>query len=66
VLIESGLRIDLLVVNLVVGELKACEGLLPVHEAQLLTYLKLTNKRLGFLINFNVPLLKTGVKRIVR
>jgi len=66
VLIETGLRFDLLVEDLVIGELKAIEGLLPVHEAQILTYLKLTNKRLGFLINFNVPLLKNGIKRIVR
>jgi GxxExxY protein len=66
VLIETGLRFDLLVVDLVIGELKAKDGLLPVHEAQILTYLKLANKRLGFLINFNVVLLKTGIKRIVR
>ncbi|MBA3480673.1 MAG: GxxExxY protein, partial [Pirellulales bacterium] len=62
----TGLRFDLLVEDLVIGELKAIDGLLPVHEAQILTYLKLTNKRLGFLINFNVVLLKTGIKRIVR
>ncbi len=66
ILIETGLRFDLLVEDLVIGELKAIDGLLPVHEAQILTYLKLTNKRLGFLINFNVVLLKTGIKRIVR
>jgi GxxExxY protein len=63
--IESGLRFDLLVDSLVIGELKAKELLLPVHEAQLLTYLKLTDKRLGYLINFNVTLLKNGIKRIV-
>ncbi len=66
ILIETGLRFDLLVEDLVIGELKAIDGLLPVHEAQILTYLKLTNKRLGFLINFNVVLLKMGIKRIVR
>jgi GxxExxY protein len=57
--------IDLLVENEIVLELKAVEGLLPVHEAQLISYLKLANKRLGFLINFNVPLLKQGFKRFV-
>jgi GxxExxY protein len=56
----------MVVADLVIAEFKAVESLLPVHEAQLLTYLKLTNKRLGFLINFNVPLLKQGIKRIVR
>jgi GxxExxY protein len=65
VLIEAGLRLDMVVADLVIAEFKAVESLLPVHEAQLLTYLKLTNKRLGFLINFNVPLLKQGIKRIV-
>jgi GxxExxY protein len=64
-LIEAGLRLDMIVADAVIVEFKAVESLLPVHEAQLLTYLKLTNKRLGFLINFNVPLLKHGIKRIV-
>jgi GxxExxY protein len=63
--IDSGLRIDLVVANEVICELKAVEAIIPVHEAQLLTYLKLTGMRLGFLINFNVPLLKTGLKRII-
>ena len=63
--IESGLRLDLLVDGLVVVEIKAVEKLAPVHQAQLLTYLKLTNKRLGFRINFNVPLIKEGIKRMV-
>ncbi len=57
--------IDLLVENEIVLELKAVEGLLPVHEAQLISYLKLANKRLGFLINFNVPLIKQGFRRFV-
>jgi GxxExxY protein len=65
VLIESGLRLDVVVASEVIGEFKAVETILPVHEAQLLTYLKLTGIRLGFLINFNVPLLKNGIKRIV-
>ncbi len=64
-IIDDGLRIDLLIGGEVVVELKAVESLLPVHEAQLLSYLRLTGKRLGFLVNFNVPLLKHGIKRIV-
>src|SRR3954453_5300133 len=63
--IDAGLRLDIVVANEVIGELKAVESILPVHEAQLITYLKLTGMRLGFLINFNVPLLKNGIKRIV-
>ncbi len=57
--------IDLLVENEIIIELKAVEGILPVHEAQILSYLKLANKRLGFLINFNVPVMKAGFKRFV-
>jgi GxxExxY protein len=57
--------IDLLVEDQIIIELKAVEGLLPIHEAQLLSYLKLANKQLGFLINFNVPLIKHGVRRFV-
>ena len=62
--IESGLRLDLLVADEVVVELKSIDALLPIHEAQLLTYLKITKKRVGILINFNVPLLKQGIKRL--
>ena len=58
-------RIDLLVNDEVIVELKAIEGILPVHEAQLLTYLKLAGKRLGLLINFNEALLKNGFKRML-
>ena len=57
--------IDLLVEEEIIIELKAVEGLLPVHEAQIISYLKLADKRLGFLINFNIPLLKNGFKRFV-
>lgn len=57
--------IDLLVEDEIILELKAVEGVLAVHEAQIISYLKLANKRLGFLINFNVPLLKNGFKRFV-
>lgn len=62
--LESNYRIDILVDNLVVVELKACDGLLPIHEAQLLTYLKLTRLDIGLLINFNVAVLKEGIKRM--
>ncbi len=63
-LLKSGYRIDLLVARLVPVELKAVEKLLPVHDAQLLTYLKLLNMPLGLIINFNVPHLVAGVKRM--
>jgi GxxExxY protein len=63
VLLEAELRIDLLVEEQVIIEVKAVEKLAPVFEAQLLTYLKLANKRLGFLINFNVEVIKNDLKR---
>lgn len=63
--IQKDFRIDLLVENEIIIEVKAVDVLLPVHEAQLISYLKLADKRLGFLINFNVPLLKEGFKRFV-
>ena len=63
--LEAGLRLDLLVAESVIVELKAVEKMSPLYEAQLLTYLKLSGHRLGLLINFNVPLLKDGIKRIV-
>ena len=63
--LDAGLRLDLIVGRRVVVELKAVEALLPVHKAQVLTYLKLTGHRLGLLINFNVPLIRDGIKRIV-
>lgn len=64
-IIGDGLRIDILVDNEIIIELKAQETFHPVWEAQLLSYLKLTKKHLGFLINFHVPLIKNGIKRIV-
>jgi GxxExxY protein len=64
-IIPRAYRIDILVANLVVVELKAVEALAPVHEAQLLTYLRLTKRWLGLLINFNVPVLKDGIRRRV-
>ena len=63
--LESKYRIDILVNNLIVVELKSCDALLPIHEAQLLTYLKLTELKVGLLINFNVPILKEGIRRLV-
>lgn len=65
-LIEVGYRLDLLVEDQVIVELKAVTELHPIHEAQLITYLRLSKRRIGLLINFNVPLLKEGiVRRIV-
>ena len=62
--LDCGYRLDIVVPDKLIIELKACERLLPIHEAQLLTYLKLTGIHLGLLINFNVPLLKDGIKRL--
>jgi GxxExxY protein len=64
-LLDSGLRVDFLVANEVIVELKAVEILLPVHEAQMLTYLKLSGFRVGLLMNFNVRQLKDGIRRFV-
>ncbi len=63
--LESGFRLDLLVEKCVIVELKSVEAMNPVYEAQLMTYLRLSGARLGFLINFNVPHLKDGIKRMV-
>jgi GxxExxY protein len=63
--LECGYRLDVVVENVVILELKAIEQTLPVHEAQLLTYLRLSGKRVGLLINFNVPALKDGITRRV-
>jgi GxxExxY protein len=62
---DEGLRLDVLVEELVICELKAVDQMNPVWEAQIISHLKLTGKRLGFLINFNVPLITTGIKRII-
>jgi GxxExxY protein len=64
--LECGYRIDILVENIVVIELKSIEAFAPVHEAQILTYMKFAEKTIGLLINFNVTLLKNGLKRYVR
>lgn len=63
--IDCGYRIDLLVENRVIVELKAVEKVIPIHEAQLLTYLRLSGMQVGLLLNFNVSLMKDGVKRYV-
>jgi GxxExxY protein len=63
--INEGLLIDLLIDNLIIVELKAQENYHPIWEAQLLSHLKLTGKRLGYIMNFHVPLMKDGIKRMV-
>src|SRR3954465_9631603 len=64
--IDAGLRLDLLIDKLLIVEVKAVDRLLPIHQSQLLTYLKLADLRLGLLVNFNVALFKSWVKRIIR
>jgi GxxExxY protein len=63
--LDCGYRLDVVVEGLVILELKAVDRIEPIHEAQLLTYLKLSDLKLGILINFNVPILRNGIKRIV-
>jgi len=63
--LDCGYRLDLLVENRLLVELKAVQELLPIHEAQVLTYLKLSGLTIGLLINFNVPVLRRGIKRVV-
>jgi GxxExxY protein len=63
--VDSGYRLDIVVDDCVIVEIKSSEAINPVHSAQLLTYLKLTNKRLGLLLNFNVIHLRDGIKRII-
>lgn len=65
VTLDAGLRLDVLVADAVVVEIKAVEKMIPLYEAQVLTYLKLAGRRLGLLINFNVPVIRQGIKRIV-
>ena len=62
---DEGLRLDVLVEELIICELKAVDQMNSVWEAQIISHLKLTDKRLGFLINFNVPLIRNGIKRII-
>ena len=63
--LDCGYKMDVVVENQVILELKAVDALLPIHAAQLLTYLKLSGKRVGLLLNFNEPVLKKGIKRLV-
>ncbi|HEX3043851.1 MAG TPA: GxxExxY protein [Bacillota bacterium] len=63
--LDQRLRLDILVEELIICELKAMEEVNPVWKAQIMSYLKLANKRLGFLINFNVPMIKDGIQRII-
>ena len=63
--LDAGFRIDLLVEDTIILELKAVEKLLPIHKAQLLSYLKLSNRSLGYLLNFNVVHMRNGIQRVV-
>jgi GxxExxY protein len=63
--LDCAYQMDLVVENAIIVELKSCEKLEPIHEAQLLTYLKLSDQTLGLLLNFNVPVMRDGIKRIV-
>ena len=63
--LQCGYKIDIIVENAVILELKAVDGILQIHTAQLLTYLKLSNLKLGFLLNFNIPLMRDGIHRMV-
>lgn len=63
--LPSGLRVDLLVEDSAIMEVKAVETILPIHEAQLLTYLRLSGKRIGLLLNFNVAHMRHGIRRRV-
>jgi len=65
IVFDEGLRLDILVENLVICEIKAVDQVNPVWEAQVLSHLRLTNRRLGYLINFNVSLIKEGIRRFV-
>ena len=64
IILEAGMRLDLWLERKLIIEVKAVERVLPVHQAQLMTYLKLTGNRLGLLMNFNVTLIKDGIKRV--
>jgi GxxExxY protein len=64
-IVDAGYRLDMLVADEVIVENKSIQALLAIHEAQLLTYLKLSKRKVGFLVNWNVPLIKDGIKRLV-
>ncbi len=63
--LDCGYRLDVLVDNAIIVELKSCEQIEPIHKAQLLTYLKLSGLKLGLLLNFNTPILRDGIMRVV-
>lgn len=63
--LDAGYRVDLLVADAVIAELKVVEKLLPIHTAQLLSYLRLSKRKLGYLLNFNVAHMRDGIKRVV-
>ncbi len=63
--LDAGYRVDMLIDDLVIVENKAVESILPIHEAQIITYLKLRNLHLGYLLNWNVKLMKYGIRRVV-
>lgn len=63
--LDCGFRLDIIVEDIIIIELKSCDRLEPIHTAQLLTYLKLSNLNLGLLLNFNVPVMKDGIVRVV-
>lgn len=65
IILNTKYRIDIIAEKKLILEIKACENLMPIHEAQILTYLKLTRCKVGLLINFNVPVLKNGIKRFI-
>lgn len=65
-LLDDALRVDLFVEDCVIVEIKAVEKMVPLYDAQVLTYLRLMDKRLALLVNFNVPLIKNGIKRLIR
>jgi len=62
---DEGLRLDVLIEDQIICELKSVDQMIPVYDAQIISHLKLINKRLGFLINFNVPVIKQGIKRFI-
>ena len=63
--VDANYRLDFILEDSIILEIKSVERIIPIHEAQLLTYLRLSGKKLGLLINFNVPLLKDGIKRLI-
>jgi len=65
IVFKAGLRLDVLIEDIIICEIKAVDEMNPVWEAQILSYLKLANKHIGFLINFNVPIIKKGIRRFI-